>query len=1092
MLPIMITFTTLIACSAGTGGPATTNLRVEYSISPINIQNPSPVVSWVRQHDRRGAVQTKYQVVVTTAAVPATPVWDSGVVLSNTSLSVHIQTVLKSDTDYAWSVVWWDERGVQSPRASTTFSTSLLDAESISWAGSAWVGGLEQNDTRNQLRASFAFPLATKRILRARCFVATPGYHTSSMNGVSLNGDAKLGPATLFTKRVHYDVYDCASSLVGGGVANVFATTLGRGWWQMPLDNHTQKLGYLPFGERMVRVLVTAMLEETGTGKVTPFRWGSGEGAGWTHHDGPIVTDHLFLGEVFDARLTTEGWRTRDFDDSKWSPLSSLEFPKFYWNLTAKLVSLTIPPITRRTSFTPVDITKSAAGWVFDLGVNMAGSCTLTINDASGVATAGDKVYLRHAEAVDESGELLQKWLLGGAVEQSTYIISANSSTVSETWTPSFSYFGFRFVELIGYPNAMDAPPPRSALECHAMHTSLEQGSTFRAVGNAGSNSTAASTINAIQQLILNSARANYFSHPTDCPTREKRGWTGDGGHAAETLIMNFGMAAPYRKWLDDISDSVQNDGGIPNISPMLFGGHAILHNRSSGGDPAWGAGFINTLDWNYLHHGDVKLVERHYPAARAYITFLSKWVSDGLLQLSYPRCTFGDWCAPSGSPDTPAGAKHTSNILEGFFWIIQLERMARFATVLGHTADAVGYLQRASLARTSFLANYYDEELGFFRDQTMLPNATLYGTQVVQTEQALALTLRVGSKVQRARAAQYLADIVRNGSTFSSPNRPGHLNVGMVGVKYLLPALADNGFGDVALRTMTTTTYPSFGFFLSTGATTLYERFEAKTDGDLGSLNHIMLGSPGQWLYQGLAGISLNTRNSDPHAPAGWSAFDIFPKIASAISAEKDGIIGADATHDSVLGPISVSWRLPALGPICGIKNEVAGQQMPPLVFKCEALGAVVTNITFASFGTPTGTCATGLAIDPACDAKTSVAVVTALCLGKSECAVYANVSTFGDPCHQTKKSLAVQLVCGEAGGGSVAAPLALQATVPFGANASVVFPVGTTVVAEGGVKVFSDGAFQRGVEGVRAAMVSERGVEVIVGGGQYAFRSS
>lgn len=321
-----------------------------------------------------------------------------------------------------------------------------------------------------------------------------------------------LVPVSRWSQKIHYDVFDCTSSLVGGGIVNIFATTLGRGWWALPLDAHTRVLGYEPFGNRMVRVLVTAQLEEARTGKISSFRWGSGMSGEWKHSEGPIVSDHLFLGEVYDARKAMVGWRMRDYDDSNWAPLATTTFP---YNKTAKMVSLMIPPITRRASFTPVAVTKSNQGWVFDLGVNMAGSCTLRINDASGIASPGDEVTMRHAEAVGPGGELIQTWLLGGA-EQSKYIIRANSNSnaASEVWTPSFSYFGFRFVEVVGYPQTADAPPPRDALECHFMHTSFSHASTFRAIGPTPS-SAAAATINAIQQAVLNSARANFYSHPT-------------------------------------------------------------------------------------------------------------------------------------------------------------------------------------------------------------------------------------------------------------------------------------------------------------------------------------------------------------------------------------------------------------------------------------------------------------------------------------------------------------------------------------------------------------------------------------------------
>jgi alpha-L-rhamnosidase len=295
---------------------------------------------------------------------------------------------------------------------------------------------------------------------------------------------------------------------------NVFATTLGRGWYSLPVDAFTRVLGYSTFGNRTLRVAVSVDVQSA-DGAVA--RWTGGTGAGWKHSQGPIVTDHLFLGEVYDARRETPGWTLPNFDDTAWTLATVVTALPVGAN---RLEALQIPPIRQLDPMTPVSVSEVPPGsgvYIFDLGSNFAGICAVRVEDTSS-ASAGDVMTVRHAETVDDNGVLVQNWLLGNSAENSTYIFRGDDST--EIFQPSFSYFGFRFVEVVGFPSGR---PPLDAVTCRFTHTDLGRGSSFETVGALGSGGVGpASLLNGIQGLILRSALSNYHSHPTDCPSREK------------------------------------------------------------------------------------------------------------------------------------------------------------------------------------------------------------------------------------------------------------------------------------------------------------------------------------------------------------------------------------------------------------------------------------------------------------------------------------------------------------------------------------------------------------------------------------------
>ena len=459
---------------------APSELRIDHQLPSggvLFLQNPKPTFSWALRHGRRGAVQTAYRLTLSQVGA-ATQAWDTGVVESNRSLGVRFTTTLPlaSDTDYAWTVAWRDEQNQWSPPAPPSpFSTALLASANADWNGTAWVGGLTSDDQRNQFRRSFRLPPLVHKVVRARCYIAAPGYHTTHLNGIPLQSvdDASIGPAMQFDRRVPYDAFDCTAALRAGGAENVLATTLGRGWFALADGNgQTDALGYHTIGARSLRALVTAELEApkttsatataptanatapatTATIPTTTTKWRlNGDGAGWKHATGPIVFDSLFLGTVIDGRRETAGWREAGFDDAAWDDAPVLHGPhasahasppsSHLLPLTAsapELVLPELPPIRRLTPRVPIGVTETAPGVaMLDFGVNTAATCRIVIDDAAAVMP-GHTMTLRRAEGVLEDGQTLsQTWLLNGARENCSYTFRADGTR--EVYEENFS-----------------------------------------------------------------------------------------------------------------------------------------------------------------------------------------------------------------------------------------------------------------------------------------------------------------------------------------------------------------------------------------------------------------------------------------------------------------------------------------------------------------------------------------------------------------------------------------------------------------------------------------------------------------------------
>ena len=511
----------------------------------------------------------------------------------------------------------------------------------------------------------------------------------------------------------------------------------------------------------------------------------------------------------------------------------------------AKLVGTVGPPV-RVTGHLPArKITQPSPGtYIVDLGQNMVGWARLKVQGPSGT-----KVRMRFGEVLNPDGTLYTA-NLRSAHATDTYILKGGGHT--EVFEPHFTFHGFRYVEVTGYPGV---PKPDAITGCViGSDTPL-----------AGTFSCSSPLVNQLQHNIVWGQRGNFVSVPTDCPQRDERlGWMGDAQIFVRTATYNRDTAAFYESWMNAVDEGQSAQGGFSDVSPRIV--------DLSDGAPAWGdAGII--VPWTvYQAYGDTGILARHWGAMSRWLDYISSVNPNGLW-LQRRNNDFGDWL--SQSADTP------KEVLATAYYAYDASLMARMARALGKTADAARY--DALFAQIK----------GAFNTAYVFPDGRIKGD--TQTCYVLALRFGLLPDALRPLAAQHLAGNIQA--------RDNHLSTGFVGVGYLCPVLTDTGHNDTAYTLLQQTTFPSWGYSIGQGATTIWERWDGYTkdkgfqDPGMNSFNHYSLGSVGQWLFQDVAGI-----DTDPDQP-GYKHILLHPHPGP-------GLTAVHAAYDSIRGPITSDWK--------------------------------------------------------------------------------------------------------------------------------------------------------------------------------------
>ena len=729
-------------------------LRCEYLKNPEAVDVSAPRFAWILNHTDRAQKQTAYELQVSKdPQFTVGSVWATGKVTSPQSIQVEYKgQPLSSDTDYFWRVRYWDASGAESPWSETArFSTGLL--EGSDWKAK-WIGG------GTLLRSDFNLK---GRIRRARAFVAAQGYYELHINGQRI-GHHVLDPAwTDYNKRVLYSTYDVTQNLMNG--QNAVGVMLGKAWYGKTYGGAPR--------------FICQIRREYGYGK--PFTVVSDDN--WQAFQSPVVGDDIYDGETYDARL--EG-------KSQGQPVKVEAVP-------AVLSSQMMPAMEVVDTLSPQRMVEASPGsYVYDFGQNFSGWVRLKAQ-----GPAGTKVRIRYAELADPDGAIRVD-NLRSARSTDTYILRGDPD--GEEYETHFTYHGFRYAELTGFPGV----PTLDAVRGREVHTAVE------ATGNFTS---ANALLNGMQHMFLWSIKTNLASVPTDCNQRDERlGWMGDAHLSAETAILNFDMAAFYTNFLRDIQDAQGSGGEVPNIVPYIS-----RFNPNRIGDPAWGVAYPLIAQFMYENYGDTRVFEQHYPHLKAWADFLHRHAPDGIVDYSY----FGDWVAIDPTPKLLAAT---------WAYLKSLDTVALAAHVVGKEEDAKQYRALAAEVRSAFVKRF-GGPAGYFGDGS-------------QTAQVLALDAHVmPDKAVGGISTRLLDDLNYYHNV--------HLTTGILGTKYLFPVLAGSGHADMAYEVLTQPDYPGYGYMLSHGATTLWELWQERTGPEMNSHNHHMFASAGTFFYNVLAGIN-------------------------------------------------------------------------------------------------------------------------------------------------------------------------------------------------------------------------------------------
>ncbi len=664
----------------------------------------------------------------------------------------------------------------------------------------------------------------------ARLTITALGAYEAFLDGKPVAPGTLLSPGwTDFHKRVLYQTYDVTSLLQQG--ENTLGVVLGGGWYSSPMT--WSGFRYTP-GPDLLRAQLEMTLEDGSHRTIVTD-------PSWLTASSPVTFAEIYGGESYDARLNPAGWNAPHFDASKWAAAETAMPPSSGMLVTAQ------PDGSIHTTITLHPIAISAANAahpaVLDMGQNMVGDVRLHVRGPRGMV-----VKLRYAERLNPDGSIYTT-NLRNADATDTYVLAGNGD---ETWTPRFTFHGFRYVE-ISYLGGEPATPPTVASIDGLVYNSLQEPSTVRLTSSS-------ETLNKMNQLGAWGQRGNFVSIPTDCPQRDERlGWMGDAGVFWRTGSYNFDIDSFTHKFMNDVVDAQTAEGAFKDVSPNLLGPEP--------GAPGWGdAGiFIPYAAW--LQYGDVSVVERSWPAMQRWMEFIARNNSDYVRRKAVGN-NYSDWLAPD---------QHTpSALIDTAYWALVAREMTEMATALHRPEDAAKYQQQYEHIAAAYQKAFVKED----------------GSVEGDTQTGYLATLFTGMAPEALRASM-MERLTKNIHAHGD-----HLTTGFLGTPFLLFVLDQNQQTNLAFKLLLSKTYPSWGYMVSKDATTWWERWNGDTgDPSMNSYNHYAFGSVMAWVYRRAAGI-----DTDAGGP-GFHHLTIQPHFDTALPA-------LHVEYDSQYGTVISDWR--------------------------------------------------------------------------------------------------------------------------------------------------------------------------------------
>ena len=817
-------------------------LRCECRVNPLGIGVTRPRLSWLLQSEERGQRQTAYQVLVASAperlSEGRADLWDSGKVVSSDTIAVVYKgKPLTSGLRCYWKARVWDAQGRPSDWSPTAYWSMGL-LKPADWKAQ-WIG-------YDKPRAPKVKKAASDKT--APVHVPPAVYLRKEFQVKKTVRRASLYASALGWYRVRLNGRD------------VHATYFDPGW-----TDYNKRVYYRTYD-------VTELVRpgDNALGATLSDGWYSGY-IGWGHKRNHYGSKPRFLGQLVieytdgstEVVATGPDWRAstgpivaadilmgETYDARKEMPgWDKPGFNNAGWarvDVGAELHPLLQPhpgpPVVVIREFHPKKITEPKPGvYVIDMGQNFAGVVRLKT-----VGRRGRRIRIRHAERLNPDGTIYTR-NLRSAKATDTYICRGGGR---ETWSPRFTFHGFQYIEITG----LEQPPSEETVTGLALSSDTP---------TAGEFACSDPMLNKLHSNIYWTQRANFIDIPTDCPQRDERlGWTGDAQVYIRTATLNADVQAFFTKWLADLEDAQRADGQFPMVAPLKVAG--------DDGGPAWAdAGVI--CPWTiYEVYGDRRLLETHYDAMKRFIAFCEKRSGPDLLPPKQFHC-FGDWL--NIKDPTPKEVIYTA------YFAYSAKLTAQAAEALGRKADAARYRKLYRRIKQAFNRAYVSED-GRIKGDT-------------QTDYVLAIAFDL---VDGKKAEQAAAHLVRN-----IRERNWHLSTGFIGTKDLMLALAKIGRNDVAYRLIHNDTFPSWGFSIKHGATTIWERWDGWTpekgfqDPGMNSFAHYSFGAVYQWMVENIGGI----RNEGP----------AYKRIR--IEPDPDGkLTWARVGYRSIRGWIRTAWK--------------------------------------------------------------------------------------------------------------------------------------------------------------------------------------
>lgn len=631
---------------------------------------------------------------------------------------------------------------------------------------------------------------AGKKVESAVLFISGLGFYEASLDGKKIGGRL-LDPAlTRYDRRVLYSTYDLTDRFQNSGTDHTFNVLLGHGWYDVR-SIVTWNFDAAPWRGNPRLLAQLQIRYDDGTTDVIATD------ESWDCVTSPIVYDCIRQGEIVDGGFVQKTLGKAETIEAPGGVLSSSLFPGTM--------------IVREFPAKSVTPGKKPGTWIVDLGRNIAGWCRVNMRGLP----KGRIVRFIYSERLKD-GEIerfdIERHFLEGSPAyyvgkigqfQTDYYIAGGNEF--ETFEPRFSYNGFQYIEVKGLA---EAPSPEDFTGCVISNGFPETGVI----------QTSDSLLNKIQAATLSSYRANFVDgYPTDCPQREKNGWTGDANLACEQAMYNWGNDAAYEKWIRDLRDEQMPDGNLPGIVPTGGWGYAW------GNGPAWDSSLILIPWYLYVYKGDKDLLEKNYDAMKRYVDYMtSREDADHLVSHG-----LGDWCAFKNMPPV--------QVTSSGYYYVDARIVAAAAKLFGKEDDAAKYSALADRIRSDYVKHLINLDNGWCSDGSLAAQACAIHQ---------GLTLALTPQQQDAVFARLLARM---------EEADNHFDCGIFGVKYLLRTLSEGGRTDLALRLLLQETQPCFADWINRGAGTLWEDW-----GEGASRNHIMFGDVSAWYYQYLAGIRL------------------------------------------------------------------------------------------------------------------------------------------------------------------------------------------------------------------------------------------